>query len=354
MFLACYHHKMARISAAILIFASATTIAAAARQRATHPAHEPEIWQAPQCESVRGLPSFYFTGDQGDGISGSDLPAATNARPVVTTTDFPNLMFGTFDGGLYLSRDAGCNWALRAIIGLNFTNMISAAGGRAYAWNYTESHLLRIHTGGEDLVELPETMLTLGSDPSNADHIIGIVRLGKVYESYDGGGSWTSDRKAPVFVIAAAFDPRDVEHIAVGSFRKVAVTHDGGFTWQTAETDPNVFCLAFSPSDANVLWMYGPIPFGYQAIYRSTDDTRSFLPVLIASPGLGFNPVTLAPHPTNANVVAFSSWKGLAVLDGMHGTVRVGAMLRIWDDVMWSPTGKALYVISVRSTMRDP
>jgi hypothetical protein len=304
----------------------------------------PAAWSAPACQTSSGLPGFYFTFDEGRTVSSNDLPDPINSRVLLATTDVPNRLIAILERGLYESRDSGCRWFLRAWVPGDFTGIVAARGGGAYAWSYAHNVLLRISPSSYDTVALPEPALGVGVDPSDGRHLIGVSRH-RAYESIDAGLTWNDNGPAPYGALnAVAFDPRDIRHIAIGYTRGGAISVDGGFTWQLSDTaGANVFTLAFAPSNPNVLWMEGLVPDGAETVYRSSDGGRSYGAVLSASPGVHFNRADVFPHPTDPDVVAIGAWEGLAIVEARSRSARVGSQ-RFWDSVTWSPVPGVIYL----------
>ena len=329
--------------------------AAAERRRAALPETvlEPTFWSAPSCATVTGLPSIRFTADLGDTASSNDRSPSLNTRPHdLVATDIPNVLYAAFEDAIYESRDAGCSWAKRIIVpGLGFSSvgMVTSHGGRTFAWNNTDSMLVRIRPEGDDVVELPERVAAIGVDRSDASRMIAISMLGMAYASADGGDTWTARAKATNgVVIAAAFSPRDLDRIVVStSAGQVAQSRDGGNTWSVTSSPnrANVWSVAFSPVDSNVIWLQGLGAARNETIYRSIDGGATFAPVLSASPQIPFNRRRLSPHPSDRDLVAFGSWNNLIVLNGASGSTRIGAMRFAWDVPIWSPAGGVLYLL---------
>jgi hypothetical protein len=331
--------RVAPVIAALLVASAA--FGGGERQRSVRPG--PAQWRAPQCASVSGLPGVYFSFDEGRTVSSNDFPDPINYMVLLAATDVPNRLIAILDGGLYESQDGGCRWFLRAPIAREFTGIVAAPGGGAYAWSYVQNVLLRIAASLND-ISLPEPVIGVGVDPADAQHLI-VVSKRRVYESTDGGSRWNDNGPAPSGLLnAVAFDPHDVRHIAVGYTHGGAITVDGGLTWQLSDTaGANVFTLAFAPSDRNVVWMEGLVPYGAETVYRSIDGGLTYAVVLSASPAIGFNRAGVFPHPTDPDIVAIGAWEGLAIVEARSRSARIGSR-RLWDSVTWSPVLGVIYL----------
>jgi photosystem II stability/assembly factor-like uncharacterized protein len=344
----------ARRIAALLALIVALPLAAERRRAAV-----PEIpavstqWTAPQCATVTGLPSLRFTLDMGDSVAANDRSPSLNTRPHdLIVTDVPNVLYAALEDAIYESRDAGCSWAKRlAVPGLGYSSvgMTTSRGGRVFVWNNTDPFMARIRPEGDDVVVLPDRVAAIAANPVDPDHLVAVGALASIYESTDGGETWTSGVRATNGVVGAvAFNPRDFNHILISvSSRQIAESRDGGKTWAVRATPDgaNVWSVAFSPADSRVVWMQGLRPGGSETIYRSTDGGATFSVVLTASAEIPFNRRRLAPHPEDRDLVAFGSWNNLIVLNGQTRATRIGAFRFAWDLAVWSRYPGTLYLL---------
>jgi photosystem II stability/assembly factor-like uncharacterized protein len=239
----------------------------------------------------------------------------------------PGTVLAIFGADVYRSTDSGCTWfGIGALDGDAFT--MTTVRGSTLAWG-------RALTLGAVAYRIDGTTVTrLGVDGA-VDFIAGMgihatardtLRLADrrcdVWESTDGGGSWSRSSSGPTgpFGPALAYDAvfsGDLDHVVCGvSGEGVWHSADGGATWTQATglitmDGANAFNVELSPVDPSVVWVKaldydlgGPAQIS--ALYRSTDGGLSFTEVVRRDSTVRFrNSVFIAPHPTDANVVYF-------------------------------------------------
>jgi hypothetical protein len=264
---------------------------------------------------VRGLANFFISRDGGRTFTTNREPPVRNSTWGFTAfDDEPQLMIAAVGRSVHESADGGCSWSLRHTITETIHHplrIVPASRGRAYLW--TEEFALRYDGGVVTPLPLPETIGGLGVDPANREHVRALGLTGAaVWESFDGGGSWTRLANGPArFVVAAAFDPADFDHIVAGVAADGAMrTRNGGRTWSVAGNfgRVNVCSVAFVRSRPNVVWATTTTrstPF----VFRSTDGGSQFESIG-GIPGIGSGMcVAFAENPHDANVahVAFGT-----------------------------------------------
>jgi hypothetical protein len=207
------------------------------------------------------------------------------------------------------------------IPGAEFPPSITPApGGRAYAWSENRSFLVRYDSRGAKTLKQPVDFMGLGVDPENGEKLRAGGVDGTIWESLDGGESWDYFGRlegAPLYY-RFVFDPADLDHVVAGTVSNGAyVSRDGGKSWtQAAGIAPrlaNVFTFAVSPVDGNRVWAMG-IDLDYtnddpshgRHIYLSDDGGATYRAVVHEAPGVKLiNGPTMAPHPTNKDVLYF-------------------------------------------------
>lgn len=276
--------------------------------------------QYPRCAMITGSPAVTFTHDEGRTLA----PAAEPLRPIAYTwgvaamLDEKDTLVAWHKDDLLLSADAGCSWRIAATIpGADFPPTITPArGGRAYAWSENRRFFVRYDARGAKPLKQPVEFMGLGVDPSDGERIRAGGNDGTVWESTDGGESWTrigalAVGSAPI-VYRFAFDPFDVDHIVAGVVSTGAhVSRDGGRTWTRASgvsaRGANVFQLVFSPVDSSRVWAMGiDLETSGRHIYASDDGGATYRVVVTESPGVKLtNGPPMAAHPTDRNVLYF-------------------------------------------------
>jgi hypothetical protein len=289
-------------------------LAAAGKQRAVE---VPRPF--PQCSMITGTAAVTFTRDQGVTL----MPTAEQLSGIgytygLAALDVEGTLLAWHRSDLILSTDNGCSWRVVASFSdYDFPPRITPAkGGRAYAWSDNRTFLVRYDSRGAVKVKQPVAFIGLAVDRADADHVRAGGSDGSIWESRDGGETWTrigSVRVAssdPIFY-RVAFDPANLDHIVAGVTNDGAsVSFDGGSTWQAAKNlsgRMNVFELAISPADPNVVWAEG-IDLGElrRHIYLSRDGGATFRSVVDQSASVQLiNGNLLAPHPALPDVLYF-------------------------------------------------
>ncbi len=214
-----------------------------------------------------GMFAGYYGGVAVSDDGGRTWKTSTNGLPdnsistdlLIDPTSNPNartLYLSTFNQGLFKSADGGKSWSA-ASAGLKDSRYgweMRLAGKRVYAlcvrgWRgeaTIDGKLYYSDNGGQNWneanlpagVTAPSDLLV---DPKDAGHMYlscwpkhekGADVCGGVYESSDGGRSWTQRFDQRVRVFAAAFDPADSRKIYINTFQNAAYrSDDGGKTW---------------------------------------------------------------------------------------------------------------------------
>jgi hypothetical protein len=292
-------------------------LTAVGRRRASLPA------AFPSCAVVEGTPAVTFSRDGGatlarvaqklNGIAYTNGLAALDSRTLLAIQNQT----------LSISTDSGCTWSVAATVVFDDPPQILAAGpDRAYLWSDNRPDLARYSGGSVTILKAPVAIVGMGVDRANADR----VRLGgddgSLWESSDGGGSWTKIG-IPAFsnasiVYRAVFDLADLNHILFGGANAgAAVSFDGGKTYRQSAglaQGTNVFNVVISPADPKIVWAMAinlaeadaNVPSHGKHIYRSVDGGASFAAVIDEAPGVQLiNGPLMAAHPTDGNVLYF-------------------------------------------------
>jgi Sortilin, neurotensin receptor 3, len=337
---------MIRLLAALLLLPIAAN--AAPRHRVVR--KTPAMWQAPQCSAISGVRGFGFvnadgtlvrTHGSGD-VRSADLPPMTGVEDVVAT-DVPNQLYALFESVLYISVNAGCTW--RAVTGaapVDFGQFDATHASRIYLHDHDKLALVT-PSGVVLLSSFPERIAELFVNPSNARHLRIVAVYGQVYESSDGGATWTLTGDATGWLVnAAAADPSNFDHILVMSTESfpLRTSHDGGRTWSGGQMPRSYpWSVEFSKADPRVVWanaweqVNGNITNG---LYRSLDGGMTWQRVVVESSSLQFSRSRIVPHPVNANAVAFTTNSGVAIFDG---ALRIIDGTEYANEIDWSPAG---------------
>lgn len=274
---------------------------------------------------VTGNAAVTFTRNDGATLA----PFAVPPQPIAYTygvasmIEEPDTLVAWLHDDLLISTNAGCSWRVAATVeGADFPPKLEPArGGRVYAWSENREFFVRYDARGAVKLRQPAQFVGLAADATNGERLRAGGNDGTLWESADGGDSWTqlgSRLSAPMFY-RYAFNPQNLDHILAGTVSNGAfLSRDGGRNWTPATgfgaSFANVFHLVFSPVDGNRVWAFaidmeqanqGDASHG-RHIYLSDDGGSTFLPVVDEAPGVKLiNGPTMAPHPTNKDVLYF-------------------------------------------------
>lgn len=278
----------------------------------------------PACDTVRGTAYVTFSRDGGKTLARVADRMAGNVNTTGLASLTPDLLYAEVEGSILRSRDGGCTWSSVGTVNYSPIVLTAAGSSRAYAWSDNASFFARIDESGITELRVPVNEIHgVGVDPANGRHVRVGGDNGVVAESFDGGESWqrvsggvpTTDL---TLVYRMVFDPANVDHILAGlSVGGAYVTTDGGVTWEPCRMGlvgpTNVFNIAISPADPNVVWAMGiylphvDLPWRGRYIVRSTDGGRSFNAVLRQNSRITLrNGPVMTAHPTDPNVLFFS------------------------------------------------
>jgi hypothetical protein len=312
--------RMKRRTFVLLSLFLALALPAAARRRAVSPRE-----QYPPCSMVTGNAAVTFTRNDGFTLA----PFAAPPQPIAYTyglasmIDEVDTLVAWHGDDLLISTNAGCSWRVAATVeGADFPPKLEPArGGRVYAWSENRLFFVRYDARGAVKLKQPVEFVGVAADATNGDRMRAGGSDGTLWETLDAGETWTpigTKIDAPLFY-RFAFDPKDLDHIAVGTVTNGAfVSRDGGRNWTPAtgfgNSGANVFHLVFSPVDSNRVWAFGidleQSNTGHAShgrhIYLSDDGGNTFRAVVDEAPGVKLvNGPTMAPHPTNRDVLYF-------------------------------------------------
>lgn len=312
--------RMKRRSFFLFSLVLVLALPAAARRRAVSPREA-----YPPCSMVTGSSAVTFTRNEGFTLA----PLAVPPQPIAYTyglaamIDEVDTLVAWSGNDLLISDNAGCSWRVAATVeGADFPPKLEPArGGRVYAWSENRLFFVRYDARGAVKLRQPVEFVGVAVDATNADRVRAGGSDGSLWESVDAGETWNplgTKIDAPL-VYRFAFDPHDLDHIAVGTVTDGAyLSRDGGRNWTQAtgfgNAGVNVFHLVFSPVDGNRVWAFaidleqsdtGHASHG-RHIYLSDDGGATFRAVVDEEAGVKLiNGPTMAPHPTNRDVLYF-------------------------------------------------
>ncbi|MFD2768149.1 WD40/YVTN/BNR-like repeat-containing protein [Micromonospora eburnea] len=309
-----------RLSGSIAL---AVTAASAVNLASALPAAAADGWHRPQCGTVRGDGSVTFTRNNGTVLVPTTTAPTPVAYPKVVALTTPNTLVAISKKTIQRSTDAGCSWQLIVDTAPDLATYDLAAGpgGIAYAYGVNDQPIFWVQGDqvGKALGPVPGDGVTgLSVDPADARVLRAVSKAGQIYDSGDGGATWSAvgvPAGPDEFVYKAAIDPTDRAHVVVGTMSHGSyVTFDGGQSWTRSSgvgdtARVNAFSVAISPADPRTVWLEGYDESrndnSARRIWRSTDGGRSFVSMLDGSGPTLFNGTPLWPSPVDPNVLYF-------------------------------------------------
>jgi hypothetical protein len=285
----------------------------------------------PACTSVAGTGAVTFTTDEGASLAPTAgvLTGVKYTRGLVALSG--STLLAAHAGTLLRSTDAGCSWTWAGTVPHSYVALVAASPTLAYGYPEGSAGLYHVGADGavQNLASPVQRVWGLAVRAGRPENLRVAGETGQIYESDDGGATWRSVG-VPVpatLLYSVAFDPANWDHAVAGAANSGAwTTEDGGRSWSraqiassTTQRNQNVFRLAVSPVDPDVVWAAGidlaeedrRSRSGRHA-YLSRDRGRTFIPVLsesAESPSGG--PVTIVngfvmePHPRDPLVLYF-------------------------------------------------
>src|SRR5919107_751283 len=186
---------------------------------------------------------------------------------VIDPQDARRLYFGTIDGQIYTSADAGDNWSRVAGFnrpGLLIDNIIIDPRDSRVIYVAAHRHkesggFFKTTDGGRTWREAEQLkgdgIHSLTQSPKNPDLLLAGTNKG-IWRSTDAGDHWealdTSATPGLINIESLAVDPRDSNVIYAGTWYLPYKTTDGGQTWNITKTgiidDSDIFAIEIDES----------------------------------------------------------------------------------------------------------
>ncbi|WP_018353196.1 sialidase family protein [Longispora albida] len=322
-------------------FAAALTVTAVALAPSGVATAAP-LWNNPTCSTITGTSGITYTKNAGATLT----PTATSSVPITYTwglvaLDVANTLIATREytdpvtlvqtSTVLRSTNAGCSWSTIATLpGGWIIKAVAGKGGRAYLYSDSGTHgIYRVSGTTVTALADPTTdgITGLGVDPSDGLHVMLGDNAGQLFESYNGGASWTITGSTPPGVNAydvydTAIDPKNPWHAVVGTGKGAFVTYDGGGSWTSStglDLTPGgfgatVMTVVGSPYNSNVFYAMAIDIDQADAhtngngrhLYRSTNGGQSFTPIVESSASvLLTNGLQLWPSASNSTDLWF-------------------------------------------------
>jgi photosystem II stability/assembly factor-like uncharacterized protein len=252
------------------------------------------------------------------GPSGGDVRAL-----VIDPNDPDRLYFGTLDGQIYLSTDAGRNW--RLLVNFNrprlFVDHIEVDPRNSKVL-YVATHrhkepggFFKSTDGGLTWRESPElrneALHSLKQSELNPNMLL-VGTITGIFRSNDSGETWTPlpTQRTPglINVESLAIDPRDANVVYAGTWWLPYKTTDGGQTWKSIKNgmidDSDIFAIDIDPRNANHV-----IASACSGIYE-TYDAGGLWRKIQGIPSQSRRTRAILQHPTIAGLVFAGTTEG--------------------------------------------
>src|ERR1041385_7018920 len=263
-------------------------------------------------------PALYSNDWRNTGPPGGDVRGL-----VVDPSNPDRFYFGTLDGQIYTSSDAGKTWELLYNFGRPrlFVDHI-IVDPRNPRTIYVAAHrhkepggFYKSIDGGNSFRESSqlknEAIHSLAQSPSDPDTLIAGTFNG-IFRSDDAGESWqqlpTQNTPNLIHVESLAIDPRTTNIIYAGTWYLPYKSSDGGQTWKSIKTgiidDSDIFAIDIDPHDPNHI-----IASACSGIYESKAAGESWKKVQ-GIPSQSRRTRALLQHPSSPGVVFAGTTEG--------------------------------------------
>lgn len=252
------------------------------------------------------------------GPTGGDVRAL-----VVDPNDPDRFYFGTLDGQLYTSTDAGHNWRLLTNFNrphLFVDHIVVDSRNSKVLYVATHRHkdaggFFKSTDGGLTWRESPElrneAVHSLTQSEKNPNVLV-VGTFNGIFRSDDSGETWTplptTNTPGLVHVESLAIDPRDSNVIYAGTWYLPFKSTDGGQSWRSIKQgiidDSDIFAINIDPRNPNHL-----IASACSGIYDTRDSGESWHKVQ-GIPSQSRRTRAIVQHPTVPGLVFAGTTEG--------------------------------------------
>ena len=263
-------------------------------------------------------PGLYSNDWRTTGPPGGDVRAL-----VVDPSNPDRFYFGTLDGQIYTSADAGKHWQLLYNFGkprLFVDNIIVDPRNPRVLYVAAHKHnqpggFFKSSDGGitwrESSQLKNEALHSLAQSESSPDTLI-VGTFNGVFRSDDAGDTWkqlpTQSTPGLLHVESLAIDPRTASTIYAGTFYLPYKSEDGGQTWKSIKNgiidDSDIFAIDIDPRDPHHI-----IASACSGIYESKNAGESWRKVQ-GIPSQSRRTRAILQHPSVAGIVYAGTTEG--------------------------------------------
>lgn len=258
----------------------------------------------------------------------------------------PGLPGTTSVQGVYASSNGGSSWSL-SLGGVPALDVAINPSNDAQVYETNESGIDSLGLSGWS--SLPSSLpspYVMRVDPNNGSNLFVGTYFNGLYQSADGGSTWTLDNTgAASYITSIAFDPTNSQNIYVSSINwGVLASTDSGSTWNAVNAGiQNVQINNMLMGNDGIIY----IGTNGQGVYKSADGGMNWTLVdngIATSPGLaGITVYALADNPSSPTTV----YAGTVI--GLYQTTDGGSTWTLLNNGITDP-----YTLSVAVDPKTP
>jgi len=224
----------------------------------------------------------------------------------------PGIAYASSGVGVFRTTDGGVNWSFAGSVGCAVPFLLKVDPAHPTTLfagtSFTQEcgcTTWKSVDGGADWTcigsGLPSfSTLISAIDPFDPDHLFSLYETSVIYESTDGGASWSQLARLPEFSNWITFDPVTPGRVYAASGAGITRSEDGGHTWTEIVDELSQYVpvpIVIDPVRPNVLYVGTRL----EGVLKSTDSGATWNPL---GPGLEGLVVTgIALDPQNRTVL---------------------------------------------------
>lgn len=172
-------------------------------------------------------------------------------------------------------------------------------------------------------------------DPADPAHLLFAAGLGGLFESRDGGETWSSTSLGDRYVGSLVVSPTAPTTLYAGSGVGVFKSADGGQSWtENRPSNSQIVVLAIDSATPSTLWAI----LNWQSLYKSTNSGVTWSAVSTGTAGAMIYDVKVDP---SSSQTIYAAVDGIGILKSTNG------------GVAWSPVNNGLGSLAMRGIWID-